>query len=484
MAQNNKYKYLIKNTGILTLSQFSSKILVFFLVPLYTSVLSTAEYGLYDVVATTISLLYPILSANIATAVLRYLMDKTYDRSKIAFVGLKFTCIGAFVGSGIFILARFVGAFQVLEGFEWIICLLYTFTLLDQYLIQYSKGIEKLKEMGIAGVLGTFSTIAFNIVFLLVINIGLKGFFLASLLGQVMPVIYLSFSVNPFKTLPSRLYSEDDILQLQKEMLRYSLPLIVSTIAWWVNSAADRYAVTWLIGASANGLLSVAYKIPTILNTIQSIFTQSWQISAIKEYSNEDSNSFFSTIFTITNAVLCISASGIIILTKPLAHFLFSNDFYYAWQYVPLLLIASVINGGSGIIGPILSAKKDSKSIAVAGTVGAIVNIGLNIILVLAIGIQGATIATVISSIVIYFIRRRKIESEEFGLSKKSEMLIYSSWALCCCQAIIEVYLETPDILSYAFELLIVFLIYLIYRDTLITMFNKAIKSIGSRLSK
>ena len=166
MAQNNKYKYLIRNTGILTVSQFSSKILVFFLVPLYTSVLSTAEYGLYDVVATTISLLYPILSANIATAVLRYLMDKTDDRNKVALVGLKFTCIGSLVGIGLFILARTMGAFKVLEGFEWIICLLYTFTLFDQYLVQYSKGIEKIKEMGIAGVLGTFSTIAFNILFL------------------------------------------------------------------------------------------------------------------------------------------------------------------------------------------------------------------------------------------------------------------------------------------------------------------------------
>lgn len=62
---NTKAKYLIKNTGILTISNFSSKILVFLLVPLYTSVLSTAEYGTYDLAISTVTLLYPILTVNI-----------------------------------------------------------------------------------------------------------------------------------------------------------------------------------------------------------------------------------------------------------------------------------------------------------------------------------------------------------------------------------------------------------------------------------
>lgn len=40
-----KYKYLFKNVGLLTISNFGSKILSFLLVPLYTSLLTTGEYG-------------------------------------------------------------------------------------------------------------------------------------------------------------------------------------------------------------------------------------------------------------------------------------------------------------------------------------------------------------------------------------------------------------------------------------------------------
>ena len=46
----SKYSYLIQNTALLTLSSFGSKFLSFFLVPLYTNVLSTAEYGIADII--------------------------------------------------------------------------------------------------------------------------------------------------------------------------------------------------------------------------------------------------------------------------------------------------------------------------------------------------------------------------------------------------------------------------------------------------
>ena len=79
----SKSSYLIKNMGILTISNFSSKILVFLLVPLYTSVLSTKEYGTYDLAVSTATLLYPILTLNIVDAVMRFLMDKESDKKAV-----------------------------------------------------------------------------------------------------------------------------------------------------------------------------------------------------------------------------------------------------------------------------------------------------------------------------------------------------------------------------------------------------------------
>lgn len=85
----NKYKYLFKNIGLLTLSNFATKLLSFFLVPLYTSVLTTGQYGTYDLFNTTIGVLIPILTLNILDAVLRFGMDKAYDKDAIVTLGTK-----------------------------------------------------------------------------------------------------------------------------------------------------------------------------------------------------------------------------------------------------------------------------------------------------------------------------------------------------------------------------------------------------------
>ena len=89
----SKQGYLIKNTGILAIGSFSSKILVFLLVPIYTSVLTTGEYGDYDIIFSSISLLIPILSLNISDAVLRFPLDKDADIPRIAHIGISLTLV-------------------------------------------------------------------------------------------------------------------------------------------------------------------------------------------------------------------------------------------------------------------------------------------------------------------------------------------------------------------------------------------------------
>lgn len=55
-----RYKYLLKNIGLLTVSSISTKLLMFLLVPLYTSILSTSDYGKYDFIQSTVGILVPI----------------------------------------------------------------------------------------------------------------------------------------------------------------------------------------------------------------------------------------------------------------------------------------------------------------------------------------------------------------------------------------------------------------------------------------
>ena len=98
MGNNSrKYKYLAKNIGLLTLSSFATKILSFFLVPLYTNVLSTSQYGINDLFVTTIGLLVPIVTLNIQESVMRFSMDGKYEKKQILSVGMLYLTIGTVI---------------------------------------------------------------------------------------------------------------------------------------------------------------------------------------------------------------------------------------------------------------------------------------------------------------------------------------------------------------------------------------------------
>lgn len=153
---------------------------------------------------------------------------------------------------------------------------------------------------------------------------GVNWFLFANILAQALSAFYLMARVKLFRFITNLKIDR----KVTKEMLIYCVPLIATTVGWWINSTADRYVVTFMIGVSANGLLSVSYKIPQIINTLQSIFIQAWQISAIKEYGDKDTCTFYGNIFSIINILMCIVCSWLILLTKPIARILYAKDFY------------------------------------------------------------------------------------------------------------------------------------------------------------
>jgi len=433
VQMNKRFKYLFKNIGILTISNFSSKILVVLLVPLYTSILSTKDYGTYDLSMSTVQLLYPVLTANIVDAVMRFSMDKKYSNGEVAEIGIRYIGRSILMAVALTVCIQALHLMPTIDGLELLILLYYASYVLNQYFVQLAKGMEKVSIMAIAGVIGTLVMTGTNLLLLLVFKLGLKGFYLAHILSQTVPIIYYILALQYWK-IPRK---PIDRKRLSIEMKRYSVPLIFTTVGWWANNAADKYVVAFICDVSANGILSVAYKIPQILNVVQGIFIQAWHISAVKECEAKDAQNFYGITFIYVNILMSVCCAGFIFLNRFLARFLYANDFYIAWRYVPFLLISNVVNTASGFIGSILSAKKDSSAMAKSAIYGTGANIVMNVVLVYLVGIQGATIATLLSSYIIYRVRLRSAkELTETAYYWK----VIATWVLLCAQAAVEIY--------------------------------------------
>ena len=165
----------------------------------------------------------------------------------------------------------------------------------------------------------------------------------------------------------------------------------------------------------------------------------------MQEYDKKNRNDFYSSTFLFINAIGCVGCSGLLLLNRMIASFLFINDFYQAWQYVPFLLLSVLFNQTAGFIGPLLSAKKESYAMAIASIAGSVANLFFNIVLIKLLGVQGAALATALSSFIIYFIRWWYARDL---LNSGIYIYLYSSWIVLLANSLFEIFG-----LNYAFHI-------------------------------
>lgn len=421
----NRYKHLAKNIGLLTIGNFASKLLSFLLVPLYTNVLSTQEYGTYDLIVTTVTLLLPIFSVNIVEAVLRFPINQEENREYVAnvyTVGFRYTILGCSILVGLLAVNHWSYLFPALIYYEKYMIMVYIVLAFNQLFLSFARATNHIKDVAIAGVLTSVVLIGLNLLFLLKFKWGLDGYFWALILSNAVADIYYLLRLKTASFLKCKLSDS----KIAKEMIAYSFPMIFNTVGWWINNSSDRYVVTWLCGVSANGIYSVSYKIPSILNVFHSIFMQAWILSAVQEYKSEGNKEFFRNVYNIYGGIMTVLCSALIIFSKPIAFVLFRKEFYQAWEYTPWLLMAVVFGTLSGVLGGVFSAEKDSKMFAVSTCVGAVLNVILNFILVKPLGPHGAAIATLLSSYVVWVLRIKHASKYiDLGLRLGRDHMIY-----------------------------------------------------------
>lgn len=391
-----KYKRLLKNISMLLAGNFVTRVLSFFMVPFYTSILTTADYGVADIITNIVFLVLPIFSLLMEEAVMRFALDKGNDSFEIFAIAFKLSTIG--FGCAMCI-SPILLVFDSIRPYYGYVVMYYVVTWLYNLLSNYVKGLDKVGLTVIAGIIHTFSYLGLNIYFLAILKIGVYGYLLAISLSNLAAVCYLVFSSKAFEaviTFPKMNWN------LAKEMVKYSLPMIPNYILWWVNNASDRFLVTFFCGSEVNGIYSVAYKIPSLLNSVTSVFASAWQISSVDNFGSKESVKFYNKIYSFYSGALLIGASGLILASRLLARMLYAKEFFGAWTITPVLVLAYVFSALAQYLNSIFSASKRTKTILYSSLIGAVVNIILNIVLIPQFKGIGAACATLIGYMTIW----------------------------------------------------------------------------------
>lgn len=398
----NKYRALAGNMLVLTIGQFSSKLLVYVMLKFYTSMLGEAGFGKMNIIISTAGLLISVVTLSIADGVLRFALEKNNNGKMVYSIGVNVCVVGSIVFAA---LTPVIGMIPMLKGYQWLM-LVYVFV----GSIKEVSGIyvrcrytpNGVKLFAVDGIITTVATILFNLLFLGVFDLGVAGYIWAVIAGDMTSLVFLNATAKLF----SQYHPFRNDRTLRNSMLRYSIPLMPTMIMWAIINSSDMYMVEGFISPEANGIYSFAYKFPNLVTIVVGIFAQAWRMTAITERNSRTTSLFYSNTLSMQQTMMFLTCGGIMLVLRPvIIPFFGTEKFASAFFYVPTLLFATIFQAMDNFLSSIYEAARKTSHAMISSTIGAAANIALNLLLIKPLGIEGAALATLASYVIVFIYR-------------------------------------------------------------------------------
>lgn len=416
----NQKKQLLKNTVIIAIGKLSTQIVSFLLLRLYTSKLTTAEYGTYDFLVTLSTFLLPIITMLMEESMFRFLIDAEDLKSKKRVI----TATIAYTTVGTIIFTLITGIAMGMMQYEYAIVFL--LFIISNILIGLSnalaRGTGKIKLYSFSNFILGASTIALNIVFIVGFKWGVNGLLWSNTVANSITAIVVLMKLH----LPQFISKKDLDKKTMSEMLRYSIPLVPNNLSWIIISLSDRLMLTWMIGANANGLYSIANKFPNIIYTFYGFFSTAWKESAARILKEENKVEYYNSIYKDIKFFLKAIVLGLIVIMPFAFPLLVDSSYNEAYIYIPALVISIYYTNMSNFYGGIFTAYKNTKIMGSTTVVAAIMNVVLNLVFIPRFGIWAATLSTLISNVIVFAYRRYRLKE----YIRLNEEFNYAFWIL------------------------------------------------------
>lgn len=395
---------LAKTTGIYFVGNFASKLLIFFLLPLYTARLSTADYGIVDLLTSLLPLIGPVFTLQATESVFRFLFDKKAEEDKKICVS---SALSMMVGGILIFLALyFCLGFNNLIQYGNYFALYFAVTYFGTFLQQSARGLNKSFEYAVSGVLSTVVAAMLNVLLIVGLNFHGEALLIASTSASFALSVYLLLKTKVYQFFSIKHISLIEI----RAQIKYGLPLIPNQICWWALSLFGKYIILFYHGASPTGVLAFANIFPNIITVITQIFFLAWVESAIRSFNKNESGKYYTDAFKLFCPLVLSAAMVLLPIVGIYANLTISADYQEGLQYIPLLMAASVFNCFASFLGSVYTVAKQTFSAFSTTIVAAIVNVIISFLLIPDFGLWGYSIATFICYFVLFAIRIKSIK--------------------------------------------------------------------------
>lgn len=396
----SRQKDLAKNTAILTVGKVCTQCISFFLLPLYTAILSAEDYGTFDLFVTYATLLLPLINWQLDQGLFRFMLD--YRGNKDEQKKLFSTLLLSSTAQNIIYVILFICIEPFLKIENAYFLLLYVvLQVYNALFLQFVRGLGYSIKYTIASFISASATTVLNVIALVFLRMGLQGLFVSTLTAQLLTLIYLVVSSRSWEYFSLK----NARIGTFKKVGTYSIPLIPNNLAWWVVNASDRTIISHVLGTAANGIYSVANKFPNIFINFYNILNLSWTETVSLHYNDEDRDEFLTDTMTSLVKLFVAACLGIVACMPFVFPIMVNAKYNAAYNQILILMYAMLFRVLVGLYSCVYVAQKNAKKIAYTSISAAIINITVDLILINKIQVFAASLSTLVAFLSMFIVR-------------------------------------------------------------------------------
>ena len=340
------------------------------------------------------SLVYPLLVLGLDSAFSAFYFDedsKEYKKSVFSNISviLMFTSIIPFI------LMFFSGDISALilgsRNYYYIIIISLLTLVCQLWYLPFSLSLRVENRMTAFGIINTLASVVMiicNIITITIFQMGVSALIVSTLVTNIILLVMYLLSTKQFP------HIKEFNKRLNIKMLRYSLPLVPMVISTWILTVSDRLILLYLSGEYEVGLYGVAARFVSIVNIFTNSVYMAYTTLVYSIKKEENSKIVYAKILNLLYLTLSIIVFTVSMFSKEILSIMVSSKYYESYKVMPTLLFAQILYAAVTIVGYGIAFKKRSEYTLLSTTVAALVNIGLNLLLIKKFGILAAGLTT------------------------------------------------------------------------------------------
>lgn len=398
-----KGKQLAGQSSLYTIGEVARSSLSFLLLPIYTRLLTPAEYAILGVVGPVFALLSALMALGMPAALVRFYFDYQDDpvtlRRYLGTVTIFGVCCGL-LGSLLLTLLGPAIFDRLLPNTPFNPYVLITvwnagFTVVSVLALQLFRARQQAQRFITFSLVDFGLTTALIILLLVAMQMGVLG----SLWGQLLAAVVMA---APALWVLARASSLNFSWRLLRASLRFSLPLLPFILGSWALNVSDRIVLDGLVSREALGLYTLGYQFGILLNLIAMALNNAWQPFFYQNAAEDQNAPMIGSFITYQVALMVLLALAVAMLAPELIRIIATPAYWDAAAIVPWIAAGYVarylyffpVNG--------MLYRKRTGWVAALTIAAAALNVGLNVLLVPRFGVMAAAVNTLVAFVVLF----------------------------------------------------------------------------------